>query len=138
MANKKERRLAAKASKVVEQPVADVRTDRDAELSEEQLPTAEELGVGKDGKTPKVPKTTKSGLAVLPKLKRARKPKPPKDCECGCGLQTRGGRFLPGHDARLHGWALRIQRGLSTEGITAGEEKAARAYLAAGGGDAAE
>lgn len=26
----------------------------------------------------------------------------PRDCECGCGAQTKGGRFLPGHDAKLH------------------------------------
>lgn len=24
-----------------------------------------------------------------------------QDCHCGCGSQTKGGRFLPGHDARL-------------------------------------
>ncbi len=23
------------------------------------------------------------------------------DCECGCGSKTKGGRFLPGHDAKL-------------------------------------
>lgn len=28
--------------------------------------------------------------------------KPPQDCLCGCGGQTKGGRFLPGHDARYH------------------------------------
>jgi hypothetical protein len=22
-------------------------------------------------------------------------------CECGCGANTKGGRFLPGHDAKL-------------------------------------
>ena len=27
--------------------------------------------------------------------------KEPKDCLCGCGNQTKGGRFLPGHDAVL-------------------------------------
>jgi hypothetical protein len=27
----------------------------------------------------------------------------PRDCLCGCGGQTKGGRFLPGHDARFHG-----------------------------------
>jgi hypothetical protein len=24
-----------------------------------------------------------------------------RDCECACGGQTRGGRFMPGHDAKL-------------------------------------
>jgi hypothetical protein len=23
------------------------------------------------------------------------------DCQCGCGGHTKGGRFLPGHDAKL-------------------------------------
>jgi hypothetical protein len=27
----------------------------------------------------------------------------PRPCLCSCGGTTRGGRFLPGHDARLHG-----------------------------------
>jgi hypothetical protein len=31
----------------------------------------------------------------------ARKPKPGLRCRCGCGGTTRGGQFLPGHDARL-------------------------------------
>jgi hypothetical protein len=26
-----------------------------------------------------------------------------RSCLCGCGETTRGGRFKPGHDARLHG-----------------------------------
>ncbi len=26
-----------------------------------------------------------------------------RSCLCGCGEATRGGRFRPGHDARLHG-----------------------------------
>jgi hypothetical protein len=33
-------------------------------------------------------------------------------CRCGCGGWTRGGRFLPGHDARLKGQLLRAARGL--------------------------
>jgi hypothetical protein len=27
----------------------------------------------------------------------------PRPCMCSCGGTTKGGRFLPGHDARLHG-----------------------------------
>lgn len=27
----------------------------------------------------------------------------PQECQCGCGGMTRGGKFLPGHDARLKG-----------------------------------
>ena len=28
--------------------------------------------------------------------------KQPQECGCGCGGMTKGGRFLPGHDARFH------------------------------------
>lgn len=28
-------------------------------------------------------------------------------CLCGCGAVTKGGRFIPGHDARHHGNLLR-------------------------------
>lgn len=28
--------------------------------------------------------------------------KTPQACGCGCGGMTKGGRFLPGHDARFH------------------------------------
>lgn len=62
----------------------------------------------------KAPKTTKTGMPALPKMPRVRKPKPAKECECGCGGQTKGGRFIPGHDARLHGWALRVERNVCT------------------------
>lgn len=48
-------------------------------------------------------------LTALPKLKKsARKDRPKHDCGCGCGGQTPNS-FLPGHDSRLRGWALRIQ-----------------------------
>lgn len=33
---------------------------------------------------------------------RVRAAKEPKACECGCGGQTKGGRYLPGHDAKHH------------------------------------
>lgn len=32
---------------------------------------------------------------------KGRKAVEPRDCECECGQQTKGGRFLPGHDAKL-------------------------------------
>lgn len=59
-------------------------------------------------------KLTKTGLPAMPRLKRTRKPKAPKVCACGCGNMTKGGRFVPGHDARLHGWALRVERKVCT------------------------
>lgn len=33
------------------------------------------------------------------------------DCTCGCGGKTRGGLFLPGHDARLRGQLVKCIRG---------------------------
>lgn len=53
--------------------------------------------------------TTRANLPTLTKLPR--KAKAPRPCECGCAVPTRGGRFLPGHDAILAAWALRVQRG---------------------------
>lgn len=29
-------------------------------------------------------------------------------CECGCGVTTKGGRFLPGHDAKLKKQLIRL------------------------------
>ena len=54
------------------------------------------------------------GLPALPKMPRStvRKAKPARPCECGCAQPTKGGRFLPGHDARLHAWTLRVERGM--------------------------
>lgn len=55
-----------------------------------------------EGAMPKLPK--------LPKASRGpRKEKPMVDCACGCGGQTRS-TWVPGHDARAKGWALRIDR----------------------------
>lgn len=51
-------------------------------------------------------------LAPLPKLKKARKPKPAQSCACGCTGQTRGGRFIPGHDMRLKGILKRLEVGV--------------------------
>src|ERR1700741_3189598 len=73
-----------------------------------------------------------NGVQRLPKLPRAaRKPKEPKICACGCAGATKGGRFIPGHDARLHGWALRVTRGLvKLEDIKhEGERAAVKAHL---------
>ena len=34
-----------------------------------------------------------------------------RDCLCACGNRTRGGRFVPGHDMRLHTYAKEYVRG---------------------------
>lgn len=102
-----------------------------------------------DAATPKAT-TTKSGLPKLPRLPRARKAKPPKPCECGCGGMTMGGRFIPGHDSRLKGWAIRIERNLikyadiPDEGVRKAVQKLMKAggsaalHKKADAGDAAE
>ena len=46
----------------------------------------------------------------------------PKECGCGCGELTRGGEFLPGHDARFRGQMLKA--------IDAGDESAIAKLLA--------
>ena len=78
---------------------------------------------------------TNTTLAALPALPRmARQPKPKTNpCACGCPMLT-AGRFVPGHDSRLRGWMLRLERGLETTGITPGELKAATAALKEAGG----
>lgn len=53
---------------------------------------------------------TKDGRMRLPPLPRKPKPRPTQDCECGCGNPTKS-RFVPGHDSRLRGWILRVERG---------------------------
>jgi hypothetical protein len=41
-----------------------------------------------------------SRVADEQKAPKAKKEKPVKDCTCGCGGQTKGGNYLPGHDSR--------------------------------------
>lgn len=78
----------------------------------------------------KAPKLTKTGLPRLPAIKRQRKPKPARPCSCGCGGETKGGRFIPGHDSRLKGWLLRIERKIVTlDQIPEGERAAVLLHL---------
>lgn len=74
-------------------------------------------------------------LPALPKMSRGARPKT-NDCACGCGQKT-AANFVPGHDSRLRGWALRLERGLVTDktfpGLP-GELVAAKAFLKASGG----
>jgi hypothetical protein len=55
---------------------------------------------------------------VLARFKkpRAKKAKEPVECWCGCGNLTSGGRFCPGHDARLKSALLKAYR--SDGGLT--------------------
>ena len=67
------------------------------------------------------PNRTPDGLQKPSKL-RKREPHP---CQCGCGGTTSGGRFLPGHQARLLGI---IKRQLRADPILAGLTEEQRAY----------
>lgn len=46
--------------------------------------------------------TAEKAKTKKPRAERVAKVVEPKDCMCGCGGQTKGGRFIPGHDARFH------------------------------------
>ena len=70
----------------------------------------------------KAPAPTKAAApAPTKQAKPAPEAKAPKvkaekvvnDCTCGCGNKT-GGLFAPGHDARVHGWGKKIDRGEMT------------------------
>ena len=52
---------------------------------------------------------TREQLVAALQAKTAKK-KPTRPCYCGCGGETQG-RFVPGHDARFHGWARKIAKG---------------------------
>lgn len=59
----------------------------------------------------------------MPKQRPAA-PKPASRCECGCGTPT-GGKFAPGHDARL--------RGVLQRAFADGDDEAGRELIARGG-----
>lgn len=48
------------------------------------------------------PESDAKAEAAANGTQKVRSGRAPKDCECGCGGQTKGGRFLPGHDAKYH------------------------------------
>lgn len=66
--------------------------------------------------------------------KTAKTPKPLVACWCGCGGETRS-RFVPGHDARFHGWAKKVIREeMDAETVLAGlaHDEARAEFLAYG------
>ncbi|MDA3833524.1 MAG: hypothetical protein PF495_09020 [Spirochaetales bacterium] len=46
---------------------------------------------------------SKKGSAFIRQKRRERSAKKPRECGCGCEGLTKGGEFLPGHDARHKG-----------------------------------
>lgn len=65
--------------------------------------------------------TTRGKERKVPKSKEA------QECLCGCGGQTKGGRFVPGHDARLKGQIVKQWREATT---AAAKDKARKALVA--------
>jgi hypothetical protein len=62
---------------------------------------AREVKMPKDGK----PKSVPGGIDKVAEEVKAAAPRTrgvPKECLCGCGGMTKGGRFRPGHDAKYY------------------------------------
>lgn len=74
----------------------------------------------------KAPGLAKADAAAVKALKAKSDPKPKaekklpttQDCLCGCGLET-GGKFRPGHDARVKGWLSQVEKGKFPGGFDA-------------------
>lgn len=58
--------------------------------------------------------TTNNTARNLPKLPKLPKLTANNTCDCGCGGRT-GSRFVPGHDSKLKGMRIRVERGLWAE-----------------------
>ena len=52
----------------------------------------------------------------------------PRECACGCGGMTKGGRFLPGHDAKHKGNLIRTVREKGPGALAAGQELVKRGW----------
>jgi hypothetical protein len=78
---------------------------------------AANLGVEKDAEGVPLPQATgkKSGgvakKAVQAGTAATKAPKFLNACGCGCGQPCKS-RFLPGHDAKLHGWVKKLAAGV--------------------------
>lgn len=138
---KKHDRIAAKASATVkarhkkDEPKPEVVAEATSSPVIPEPEAAEPVAEVKTSKKKQPKAVTEAGLAPLPRMaqsasKAERKPKPTADCACGCGGQTRG-LWVPGHDARAKGWAMRIERGIITmDGVPANEQPGAKRMLA--------
>ena len=78
---------------------AQIRALRDGQTAAAEAAGVPDVPIDVTVEKPKKATTAKAAKATA---KTAPKEREPKDCECGCGDKTKGGRFIPGHDARLH------------------------------------
>lgn len=116
-------------TEVAEKRLAGIVAEADAagvNLQAREAGTPVNGGASKAKPTP-VPSATKAADAAAVKaLKAKAEPKAPKekklpttqDCLCGCGLET-GGKFRPGHDARVKGWLGKVEQGKFEGGFDA-------------------
>lgn len=84
-----------------EDPLADDETD-------EAVPV---IPLKKKGRKEKLASKGKKAKGKAPKAKKEKKPKPTMICACGCGGTTKGGFWMPGHDAELSGAIKRLING---------------------------
>lgn len=65
------------------------------------------------------------------RLRTKAAPKAPQRCHCGCGSLTKGGRFVPGHDAKLKGRLGQARSAQDTHAdyVEALAERIARGWL---------
>lgn len=135
--NKKQQREEAKAKKAADQAAIKAAEDKAREQNTNTTvePPVEPVKAAKEKKQAKpqtvtLPDGTVKTLVAIPAAKRTRKPKPGKPCECGCGAMTKGGRFLPGHDSRLHSWARAVEAGrVAIKDIPDGERQAVEKHM---------
>lgn len=80
------------------------------EVSGHTPPQKKETEMKNATKPAKAEKAVKEVKPKEVKEKKAPVEKVINDCQCGCGGKT-GSKFVPGHDARFHGWEKKIARG---------------------------
>lgn len=140
--NSKQRKAEAKALKAAAAAAAAearLGLDPPAELTEAEAnaalaqvakaENAREAAKKAAKKSPVVKKTADGRTALPPLPKSPGKKKPLKPCKCGCGSQTRA-IWYPGHDSRMRGWILRVERGyVKLSEIPDGERQAVAAEI---------
>jgi hypothetical protein len=92
----------------------DIVTD-DATQTEQQQPPVPETKAQRKARIAAEREAARAAAAAMAMPKLPKMPRKPKaadmPCGCGCGkLVAR--RFAPGHDATLHAWVLRVNRGV--------------------------
>lgn len=87
-------------------------SDTDFQNVDEESITVAGHTTGKKTKQPKLKDEADMAKKAAKKsaAKKDKAPKTVRRCACGCGGETTG-YFVPGHDARLHGWVSKLADG---------------------------